>query len=83
MSSSHYKRGYWFGRRARSVGIAGLVGSISVSAVFFMGWTFMLLAGALHDEFGWLRPIGFWPALGIIAAAFLLSSMLRSGVRRD
>lgn len=32
------------------------------------GFALMLLCGALYSEFGWLRPIGFFPAWGISVA---------------
>lgn len=39
--------------------------ALSVLGAFFTGWILMLLVGALWHEFGWLEPIGYWPAVGI------------------
>lgn len=51
--------------------------SLMVAGVAAMGWVLMMLVGAVHHEFGLLRPIGFLPSTGIAAGLYVLLSLLR------
>jgi hypothetical protein len=55
-----------------AVGIALVLSAVSAS---IFGWWLMLLLGALWHEFEWLRPIAYWPCVGI---AFLMSMIFNA-----
>lgn len=57
-----------------------LIVALVAAGVLGFGWAFMLVVGGLNHEFGWLKPIGFGPALGIGAGTLFLLSMLRGSV---
>lgn len=49
-----------------------IVGSLALTP-----WIIMLLIGAMHHEFGFWQPIGFWGAVLLTLAFSLVSGLLR------
>lgn len=56
--------------------LAIIVAVIGLSAL--SGLALMLLVGALHSEFGWLRPIGYLPSWGISFALGIVFGRFRA-----
>ena len=59
-----------------AIGVA--FAALLVASAAIGGAIVMLLAGAVFAEFGWLRPIGFWPSTGIYIGLSFLSAFLRA-----
>lgn len=67
-------------RSGKFVATVFLLGmAIAVASVAFAGFLLMLLVGALHNEFGWLQPLAFWPSTGIMALIMAIGSLFRGG----
>lgn len=63
-----------------SAGCLAAVGigiAVSAIAALMFGWYLMLLLGALWHEFGWLRPLAYWPCVGIAFLTSLIVNALR------
>ena len=66
---------------AKGCGISLAVLALIVASWGVGGLLLMLLLGALYGSFGWLAPIGFFPATGIYVVVILLAGFLRRGKR--
>lgn len=58
---------------------AALIVALLINS-FGLGWLFMLLAGGLNSEFGWLEPTGYWPALGLSTGVWGVITLLGHSV---
>jgi len=50
---------------------------VACGIIAVAGWVPMLTAGALYAEFGWLKPVGFWPAAGIVFGVSIIVQSIR------
>lgn len=66
---------------AKGCGISLAVLALIVASWLFGGGLLMLVVGVLYAEFGWLAPIGLFPATGIFVGTTILAGLFRRGKR--
>ena len=70
-----YRR-QWATRSRAEQDRVGMIVTVPLAA-----WVLMLLAGTVHHEFDLLRPIGYWPLLGIMAGSAALVRIIAGWIR--